>query len=199
MSDERVVLRVEDPETHAYSLLGALVVPRPIAWVSTLSADGVGNLAPHSFFTVVSTAPPMVAFTSVGAKDTLANIEATREFVVNLASEPLVEQVNRSSAPYSPERDEAAELAIPMEPSATVAPYRVIASPAAIECRLERVVPVGNSFLVIGEVVAFSLRADALEDGYPAMERLQPLSRLGRNEWGRPPEVVRIDRPTTAD
>ncbi|GAB3866747.1 flavin reductase family protein [Nocardioides maradonensis] len=199
MSEERVVLRVGDPETRAYPLLGALVVPRPIAWVSTLSADGVGNLAPHSFFTVVSTAPPMVAFTSVGAKDTLANVEATRELVVNLASEPLLDEVNRSSAPYSPDRDEAAELEIAMEPSATVAPYRVAASPAAIECRLERVVPLGDSFLVIGEVLAFSLRPDVLEDGYPAMERLRPLSRLGRNEWGRPPEVMRIDRPTRVD
>ncbi|HJQ05194.1 MAG TPA: flavin reductase family protein [Nocardioides sp.] len=199
MSDERVVLRVDDPETRAYTLLGALVVPRPIAWVSTLSADGVGNLAPHSYFTVVSTTPPMVAFTSVGAKDTLANVEATREFVVNLATEPLVDQVNRSSAPYSPDRDEAAELAIAMEPSETVAPYRVTASPAAMECRLDRVVPLGNSFLVIGEVLAFSLRADALEDGYPVMDRLRPLSRLGRNEWGRPPEVMRIDRPTSVD
>ncbi|GAB2978236.1 flavin reductase family protein [Nocardioides montaniterrae] len=199
MSDsERIIRRVGDPQTHPYELLGALVVPRPIAWVSTVDADGVGNLAPHSFFTVVSTDPPMVAFTSVGAKDTLANVEATEEFVVNLASEPLLEQVNASSAPYGHEVDESAQLDITMSPSDSVSPPHVAASPAAIECRLHRTVPLGDSVLVIGEVVAFSLRADCLVDGYPEMSLLQPLSRLGRDEWGRPPEVFRLERPTTA-
>ena len=194
----RVILRADDPETPAYRLLGALVVPRPIAWVSTISADGVGNLAPHSFFTVVSTRPPMVAFTSVGAKDTLANVEATREFVVNLASAPLRDAVNHSSAPYSPDQDEAAQLDITMSRSALVAPLHVRDSPAAIECTLHRTVPLGDSTLVIGEVVAFNIRKDALVDGYPEIELLQPLSRLGRNEWGGPPVVFTLDRPTTA-
>jgi flavin reductase (DIM6/NTAB) family NADH-FMN oxidoreductase RutF len=197
-ASQRVILRADDPQTEAYRLLGALVVPRPIAWVSSVDADGVGNLAPHSFFTVVSTRPPMIAFTSVGAKDTLANVQATGEFVVNLASAPLLEQVNSSSAPFPAEQDEAAALEIAMEPSALVAPPRVAASPAALECRLHRAIPLGDSVLVIGEVVAFSIREDALVDGYPEMERLQPLSRLGRDEWGRPPEVFRLQRPTSA-
>jgi flavin reductase (DIM6/NTAB) family NADH-FMN oxidoreductase RutF len=197
-ASQRVILRADDPQTEAYRLLGALVVPRPIAWVSSVDADGVGNLAPHSFFTVVSTRPPMIAFTSVGAKDTLANVQATGEFVVNLASAPLLEQVNSSSAPFPAEQDEAAALEIAMEPSALVAAPRVAASPAALECRLHRAIPLGDSVLVIGEVVAFSIREDALVDGYPEMERLQPLSRLGRDEWGRPPEVFRLQRPTSA-
>lgn len=194
----RVVLRTDDPQTPAYQLLGALVVPRPIAWVSTIDADGIGNLAPHSFFTVVSTRPPMVAFTSVGAKDTLANVEATREFVVNLASASLRDAVNHSSAPYDPDQDEAVQLDITMERSALVSPRHVRDSPAAIECTLHRTVPLGDSTLVIGEVVAFNIRQDVLVDGYPEIELLQPLSRLGRNEWGAPPVVFRLDRPTKA-
>lgn len=197
-ASQRVVLRTDDPDTQSYPLLGALVVPRPIAWVSSVDADRVGNLAPHSFFTVVSTRPPMVSFTSVGAKDTLANVEATGEFVVNLASAPLLDQVNRSSAPYPSGQDEAAALAIEMEPSELVAPLRVAASPAAIECRLHRTIPLGDSVVVVGEVVAFCIRPEAMVDGHPAMEHLQPLSRLGRDEWGRPPEVFRLTRPTTA-
>lgn len=197
-SPARRILRTDAAGTAPYPLLTALVVPRPIAWVSSVSADGVGNLAPHSFFTVVSANPPMVSFTSVGAKGTLANVEATGEFVVNLASEPLLAQVNRSSAPYPPHRDEADEIDITMEPSAVVSPPHVAASPAALECRLERTLPLGDSTLVIGEVVAFSIREDCLVDGKPASELLRPLSRLGGDEWGRPPEVFELARPTSA-
>lgn len=103
-----------------YQLLTASVVPRPIAWVSTLSADGVGNLAPYSFFTVASSAPPIVQFTSVGRKDSLRNIEATGEFVINLATATLADVVNKSSAFYDAEADEFLELNIRSEPSERV-------------------------------------------------------------------------------
>lgn len=88
----------DHPPADVYRLLTAVVVPRPIAWVSTRSADGVDNLAPHSFFTVACAQPPIVQFTSVGVKDTLRNVRATREFVVHLASEPLIDQVNLTGA-----------------------------------------------------------------------------------------------------
>ena len=117
-------------------MLTSLVVPRPIAWVSTVDADGRGNLAPHSFFTVASGRPPVVLFSSLGRKDTVRNIEATGEFVVNFSSESLLEQVNDSSAPFEHGDDEAEQLGIETEPSETVAPPRVAASPASIECRL---------------------------------------------------------------
>ncbi|MCL2541194.1 MAG: flavin reductase family protein [Nocardioidaceae bacterium] len=193
----RVVLRTDDLTTASYPLLTSLVVPRPIAWVSSVSADGIGNLAPHSFFTVVSTRPPMVAFTSVGSKDTLANVEATGEFVVNLASAPLLDQVNLSSAPYDEDTDEAVALDIAMAPSALVLPPRVAASPAAIECRLHQTLPLGDSVVVIGEVVAFSVDETAMVDGHPDMSHLQPLSRLGGDEWGHPPAVFHLTRPTS--
>ncbi len=179
-----------------YQLLTATVVPRPIAWVSTLSADGIGNLAPHSFFTVASAAPPVVQFTSVGRKDSLRNIEATGEFVINVATASLFDLINDSSAPYAPGADEFLELGIRSEPSERVRPRRVADSPVAIECTLRQVIEVGDSFVVMGDVVAVAVRPDALaDDGLPEFAALAPLSRLGRSEWGLPPEVVVKERP----
>ncbi|GAB3246485.1 flavin reductase family protein [Alteromonas gracilis] len=179
----------------SYPLLTALVVPRPIAWVSTLDADGVGNLAPHSFFSVASTKPPAVMFTSVGRKDTLRNIEATGEFVVNLASAPHLSAINGSSASVDPDVDEADLVGVAMEPSETVAPPRVTDSPAALECRLDRIVEVGDCFVVIGEVTSVSVREEVLDGDHPRFGDLMPLSRLGKEEWGLPPEVVEVPRP----
>jgi flavin reductase (DIM6/NTAB) family NADH-FMN oxidoreductase RutF len=179
-----------------YALLTASVVPRPIAWVSTRAADGTANLAPYSFFTVASVSPAVVQFTSVTRKDSLRNIEETGEFVVNLASAPLIERVNASSAVFPPDVDEFAAVGLTAEPSATVAPPRVAESPVAIECGLYRVVEVGNSFVVMGEVRAVAVRPDCLaEDGLPAFAAIAPLSRLGRTEWGLPPEVRELPRP----
>ncbi|WP_430335727.1 flavin reductase family protein [Rhodococcus sp. ACT016] len=181
---------------HFYKVLTASVVPRPIAWVSTLSGDGVPNLAPYSFFTVASASPPVVQFTSVTRKDSLRNIEATREFVVNLATEPMVEKVNASSAPYEPGTDEFAVLGIASEPSERIRPSRVADSPLAIECRLRQVIEVGESFVVMGDVLAVAVRPEAIaDDGLPAFAALAPLSRLGRDEWGMTPPVRRLPRP----
>lgn len=191
----RQVFDPDDPGTRSYDLLTSIVVPRPIAWISTTSADGVNNLAPHSFFTVACHAPPMVSFTSVGHKDTLRNVLATGEFVVNVAGEGHQEQVNASSAPYDPEVDEAAALGITLEPSETVTPPRVADAPASLECRLHTTVPVGDSVIVIGAVVAITVVESALQDGRPTIDALRPLSRLGRDEWGLPPEVIRLTRP----
>ncbi len=179
----------------AYRLLTALVVPRPIAWVSTVSRDGVGNLAPHSFFTVACARPPIIQFTSVGTKDTLRNVLATGEFVVSFATLPMLGQINASSAAVAPGVDEAVVLGVTMEPSDRVSPTRVADSPASLECTLHSTVELGDSTIVLGDVVAITVRSDVLEDGHPAMCHLQPLSRLGRNEWGLPPEVVAVDRP----
>ena len=191
----RTVFDAADPDVNVYRLLTALVVPRPIAWVSTLDADGRGNLAPHSFFTVASGRPPVILFSSLGRKDTVRNIEATGEFVVNLASEDQLDVVNASSARFEHGDDEADRLGIATEPSGTVAPARVVGSPASIECRLDRIVEVGTAYVVFGAVSAITVRPDVLVQGHPAMEHLRPVSRLGRDEWGRPPEVFRLTRP----
>lgn len=185
-------------------LAKALVVPRPIAWVSTRSAGrvggaGVDNLAPHSYFTLVSSRPLMVGFTSSGRKDTLANIEATEEFVVNVAPEPLFEQINDTSAPFPPEVSEFDAVGLAREPSRTVRPPRVAAAPAALECTLHSVVPLGDSFFVVGEVQHIAISdavAEPVDGGvHPGIEEMNPLSRLGRDEWGVLGEVRSIGRP----
>ncbi|MFC4605083.1 flavin reductase family protein [Rhodococcus kronopolitis] len=184
------------PADRMYRLLTASVLPRPIAWVSTRSAAGVTNLAPYSFFTVSSTAPPVVQFTSVTRKDSLRNIEETGEFVVNLATAALIDRINASSATFAADLSEFDEVGVTAEPSATVTPPRVAQSPIAIECGLHRVVEVGNSFVVMGAVRAISVRTDALAaDGLPDFAALAPVSRLGRAEWGLPPEVRVLPRP----
>lgn len=185
-------------ETTYYKLLTSTVVPRPIAWVSTISADGVPNLAPYSFFTVASSVPPVVQFTSIGRKDSLRNIEATGEFVINLATEALFEEVNATSANYESSISEFSAVGLAEEPSETVRPPRVAQSPVSIEATLNRVVEVGNAFVVMGDVTMITVRDGHLaDDGLPAFDALAPLSRLGRNEWGLPPAVRTIDRPTT--
>lgn len=192
----RTVFDTSDPATNAYDLLTSIVVPRPIAWITSVGADGVGNLAPHSFFNVACQRPPMVSFSSVGRKDTLRNILGTEYFVVNLAPEGMEDAANASSAPFGPDVDEAEAVGVALEPSEVVPVPRVADSPASIECRLHSSLKLGNSHLVIGEVKAITVRTDALEDGRPTMDALRPLSRLGRDEWGRSPEVFHLTRPT---
>lgn len=189
------MFRTGDDGVNPYALLTALVVPRPIAWVATVGADGVGNLAPHSFFTVASHRPPIIAFTSIGVKDTLRNIQATREFTVSLVSEDLMAAANETSASFGPEIDEAEHVGLVTTASSFVAPPAVAASPAALECRLHSTVGFGGSTMVFGEVVAFTIDDDVLDGAHPEFARLRPMSRLGRDEWGLPPEVTRQARP----
>jgi len=188
-----------DPEVNFYKLMTAVVVPRPIAWVTSLSGQGVVNLAPHSFFTVVCATPPIVMFSSVGKKDTLRNVRATKQFVVNLASAPLIHEVNNSSARFAADESEAASLAIAMEPSNHVAPPRVSASPVSIECTLHSTQELGDSTMVLGHVVAITVADRVLVDGHPEFALLEPLARLGKDEWALPGEVVAIRRPRTPD
>ncbi|MGW0020501.1 flavin reductase family protein [Rhodococcus sp. NPDC003382] len=179
-----------------YRLLTATIVPRPIAWVSTVSADGVANVAPYSFFTVASVAPPVVQFTSVGRKDSVRNIEETGEFVINIATVPLMEQVNETSAGFAHDVDEFAQVGLRAECSERVHPPRVAESPASIECTLHRIIEVGDCFVVMGDVVAVTVRPDVLaEDGAPNFSALAPASRLGRTEWGLTPQIRTLERP----
>ena len=178
-----------------YRLLNSVVIPRPIAWVSSRSADGVDNLAPHSFFTVACTDPPIVQFTSVGRKDSLANVEATREFVVNFTPEPLFEAANATSVNAPPNVSEFDHVGVAREPSLRVAPPRVRDAPVAIECVLHDTLPLGDCTVVLGRVVHMAIAEQAIRDGRPAAELLRPLARLGGRQWTTLGEVLEIDRP----
>jgi len=188
-----------------YKLMTSVIVPRPIAWVSTRSADGVNNLAPHSFFTVSCVDPPMIQFTSVGKKDSLRNATETREFVVCLAPEPLFEQVNATGTNFPAGVSEFSEVGLTEEPSALVAPPRVAESPVALECRLHLALELGDCTVVIGRVVHAAITTDVFdgepmtkdEAGHlilPEIDRLKPLARLGKNEWSTIGEMLDITR-----
>jgi flavin reductase (DIM6/NTAB) family NADH-FMN oxidoreductase RutF len=192
-----------DPETvrrrEFYALLNSVVVPRPIAWVSSRSADGVLNLAPHSFFTVSCVTPPMVQFTSVGRKDSLNNVEATGEFVVNFAAEPLYEQVNASGTNFPPEVSEFEAIGVTTEPSRTIAVPRVAESPVAIECTLHTTLELGDCTLVIGRVRHLAIDEAVMDGDHPEVRRLRPLARLGKDEWSTLGEVREISRIRYSD
>jgi flavin reductase (DIM6/NTAB) family NADH-FMN oxidoreductase RutF len=177
-----------------YRVLNSVVVPRPIAWVASRSAEGVVNLAPHSFYTVACVSPPVVQFTSVGRKDTLDNVEATGEFTVSLTPEWLFEQVNATGTDFPHGVSEAEEVGVALEPSERVGVPRVAESPVAVECTLHSTVRLGDSTVVFGRVEMISVWASAVRDGRPRIEHLQPLARLGGNEWSTIGEVKQIAR-----
>ncbi|MCH8611789.1 flavin reductase family protein [Arsenicicoccus dermatophilus] len=183
------------PPAAMYRLLTSVVVPRPIAWVTTRSAAGVDNLAPHSFYTVSCVRPPMVQFTSVGVKDTLRNVQQTGEFVIHLLGERHVEVGNATGTDYPPEVSELDALGLTREPAATVSVPRLAESPVAIECRLHQELTLGDSTVVIGAVTHVAVDAAVLDRTDPEapharIRDLAPVARLGRDEWSTIGEVT---------
>ena len=185
---------------NPYLLLTSLVVPRPIAWVSTVSPDGVLNLAPHSYFNAISSEPLIVHFTSTGVKDTLRNVRATGEFVVNIVTEDLVEKANYTSANFPAEEDEFAWAGLETVPSTRVGPPRVAASPAAFACRVRAITSMGNGNMVFGDVLAIHVDEAVMRDGRVAPELLKPVGRLGGAGYTAAAKgIFELDRPTWDD
>lgn len=182
-----------------YQLLTAVIVPRPIAWVSTTSIEGVDNLAPHSFYTVASVDPPIVQFTSVGEKDSLRNIQAQGEFVVNLTPASLFEQVNATGTDFPAATSEFDAVGLSRESSTMVSPPRVKDSPVALECQLHSILALGNCTLVFGRVVYAVVSTSVLYGDHPQIDLLEPLSRLGRNEWGTLGSIQELRRIRAKD
>lgn len=150
----------------------AIVGPRPIGWISSLSGAGIRNLAPYSFFNAFNYVPPIVGFASIGAKDTLRNVQETGEFVWNLATRPLAEAMNASCAAVGPEVDEFALAGLTPAPSRLVASPRVAESPVAFECKVTQIIQLQQAsgetvptWLVLGEVVGVHIAAASLKDG----------------------------------
>ncbi|MDN3919672.1 flavin reductase family protein [Roseateles violae] len=164
----------------------AIVGPRPIGWIATRGADGVLNLAPYSFFNAFNYTPPLIGFASIGRKDTVRNIEATGEFVWNLATRGLAESMNASCAAVPPEVDEFALAGLATAPSRLVGVPRVAASPVAFECRLSQIIrlqsaagePV-DTWLTLGEVVGVHIAPALLVDGIYDTAAAQPILRGG--------------------
>jgi flavin reductase (DIM6/NTAB) family NADH-FMN oxidoreductase RutF len=189
-----------------YNPLTALVVPRPIGWITTISREGVINLAPYSFFNIVSSVPPFVMFASKPRKDSQRNAEETGEFVANMATFELREAVNATSAEFNASVSEPQRLGLEMSPSHQVRPPRVARSPVALECRYAKSVDlVGSngqhspSSIVIGEVVGIYISDDAIVDGRVDVTRMRPLARLGYMDYCVVDRLFAIARPTAPD
>jgi flavin reductase (DIM6/NTAB) family NADH-FMN oxidoreductase RutF len=189
----------ELPGREPYFLLTSLVVPRPIAWVSTLAEDGTENLAPHSYFNAISSKPLIVHFTSTGVKDSLRNARATGEFVVNVVSRDLLEPMNVTSADAPPDVSEFDLAGLERAPSQTVEPPRVARAKAAFECRVIDVVSLGNGNMVFGEVQSIYVDDEVWRDGRVDPTLLDPVGRLSGSAYATLGEVVKIPRPTYAE
>jgi flavin reductase (DIM6/NTAB) family NADH-FMN oxidoreductase RutF len=169
-----------------YKLLIGSVVPRPIAWTSTVSTGGVRNLAPFSFFTVASRQPPMLCISvgprvdsNIPTKDTLDNVEETGEFVVNIVSLSLSNTMFESSKSHPPEADEFEKAGLTPAPCEVVGAPRVEEAGVSMECLLDRVLPLGSDHLVIGRMVRFHVRDELYgENGRIDVAGLDPLGRL---------------------
>jgi flavin reductase (DIM6/NTAB) family NADH-FMN oxidoreductase RutF len=186
-----------------------IIVPRPIALVSTVDAEGNANLAPFSFFAGVGSAPPTVLFCPalrpVGAgnsgerKDTLRNVEQTREFVINVVSESIAPEANLTAAEVGPEVDEFQLSGLTPLPSEVVKAPRVAESPAQMECRLMQVIYTGDQpasgVVVLGEVVRFHVREDLFEDFRIDPAALDAVGRMAGNTWVRTRDRIDFVRP----
>jgi flavin reductase (DIM6/NTAB) family NADH-FMN oxidoreductase RutF len=198
-----------------YLLLRDSVLPRPIAWVSTVDAAGRSNLAPYSFFNVCSADPPVLGF-SVGArgrdpasgqwlpKDTLANVRDTREMVVNIVPEALIDEMVRTSAGLQPGDSEFAFAGLSPAPSTAVRAPRVLGAPVAFECRLYGILEIGSSWWVMGEVVHVHVDERVYVGRHKGMnhrvdltqlESLRPVGRLGRAQYVRLRQIETLLRP----
>jgi flavin reductase (DIM6/NTAB) family NADH-FMN oxidoreductase RutF len=196
-----------DPKTlkpeSTYKLLIGCVVPRPIAWVSTVGADGVNNLAPFSFFMGVCGDPPTIAFSSgpraKDHKDTVRNAEHTGDFVVNIVDDDRAEAMNLTSGEYPPGVDEFALTGLTAGPGIKVRAPRVVEAPVSLECRVARVVPVGNGphSLVLGEIVYFHVRDDVYDaaTGRIDITRLKPIGRLAGHQYSYIHDIFEMKRP----
>ena len=188
-------------------LMNGVVVPRPIAWVSTIDVDGNRNLAPHSYFNAVSCEPPIVQFTSthssqhdqLGYKDTLRNVRATGEFVVNVVSEELLDAMNATAIDSPPGVDEFRLAGLEAVASARIRPPRVARSKIALECRVHMLMPIGDATMIFGDVLLVHVRNDVWADGRVRYEELKAVGRLGGSNYAPFRGLLTLRRPRWED
>ncbi|MCE8517782.1 flavin reductase family protein [Ruegeria pomeroyi] len=196
--------RPQDGHGLPHNPFNAIITPRPIGWISTRAADGTNNLAPYSFFNGVAYEPPQVMFATTGSKpdqnntkDTVANIEATGVFCVNVVEFAMRDAMNATSATLPREVDEFAHAGLSPVECDTIACARVAGAPAALECKLTRIVtlPGVSNRVVFGEVTGIHLRDDCLKDGIFDITTYQPLARLGYRDYSVVRDLFSLARP----
>ncbi|MGB9987965.1 flavin reductase family protein [Salarchaeum japonicum] len=188
-----------DDVASMYRTLSGAVVPRPIAWVSSTNPDGVDNLAPYSFFNVVSVEPPTVMFspldTDERSKDTTRNVRETEEFVVNVVTGDTVEAMNETSATLQADQSEFEHAGVTRVDSETVKPPRVAESPVNFECSLYDTLRVGDSVLVIGEVEHVHVDDALAPDGELDVRELDAVGRLAGSFYSYTRDRFSLERP----
>lgn len=205
-------VKVKDLNAHQiYNILIGSILPRPIAWVSTIDRNGVPNLAPFSAFTFASSNPPVLCFSpafksrevdgkkTVVPKDTLKNIETTADFVINIVSLPVAEKMNVTSANFAPGVDEFVKAGLTAMPSVDVRAPRVGEAMVSYECRLRQIINFGShegaGNLVLGDVVGFHLADEVYENGHVNLQKLQPIGRLAGSSYCKVEAIFDMTRP----
>ena len=199
-----------DPRTEkhglAHSPFTALVVPRPIGWISTIGPGGIVNLAPYSFFNLVSSTPPVVMFSSADRKDSQRNVEEAGEFVCSIATFELKDVMNASSAAFGPGVSEPERVGLEMTASRQVKPPRVAQSPIALECKYMKTVELigadgrrNRSSVVFGEVIGIYIDDRVIVDGMLDITRIRPIARLGYFDYAVVEEIFVMPRPAVPE
>ncbi|MDQ2093233.1 flavin reductase family protein [Rhodalgimonas zhirmunskyi] len=196
--------RPEDGHGLPHNPFNALIVPRPIGWISTRGKDGVDNLAPYSFFNGCAYVPPQVMFATTGTKadrdgtkDSLANIRETGEFCVNIVARAMTDAMNASSATLPAERSEFDHAGLKRAPCETIDCARVEGAPAALECRLTQIVKLEGdaNYVCFGTVTGVYIDDTVMKDGMVDVTKFIPLSRLGYRDYSEVREVFSLSRP----
>jgi flavin reductase (DIM6/NTAB) family NADH-FMN oxidoreductase RutF len=187
-----------------YDPIKAIVAPRPIGWISSISAKGEVNLAPYSFFNGVNSRPPLVMFASEGRKDSVRNIEETGEFVCNLVTWDLREAMNETAAPMPHGQNEMERARLASAPSVLVKPPRVAATPCALECKLVRIIQMEthrheplDTHMVLGEVVGVHIEDRFIVGGILDTAALKPVARCGYDQYAVVESLFSMARPET--
>ncbi|MCE8522481.1 flavin reductase family protein [Ruegeria pomeroyi] len=196
--------RPEDGHGLPHNPFNAIITPRPIGWISTRAADGTNNLAPYSFFNGAAYVPPQVMFSTTGSKpdqdntkDTVANIEATGVFCVNIVEYAMRDAMNATSESLPRDVDEFAHAGLTPVECETIACARIAGAPAALECKLTQIVtlPGESNRVVFGEVTGIHMRDDCLKDGIFDVTTYQPLARLGYRDYTVVRDLFTLARP----
>ena len=182
-----------------YKLVTGSIVPRPIAFVSTISSEGVPNLAPFSFFNAVSGDPPIIMFAisyrNGQKKDTLINIENHPQFVLNIVTEDLLQPMHNASADYFPHISEFDEVKLTIVPAKKIKGIAVNESPIHLECELENIVPIGRNQVVFGRIVYFNIKDELVSADYKIdQQKLKAVGRIGGPQYAYLREIVKLDK-----
>jgi flavin reductase (DIM6/NTAB) family NADH-FMN oxidoreductase RutF len=178
-----------------YFLMNALVIPRPIGWISTISAAGVRNLAPYSHFNLMGSNPFYAAFASTGVKDSLTNLREVPQFVANIVSMSLLERMNFSSCDFPPEEEEFGWAGLTPVPSAKVRPPRVGEAKAHLECEVQHIHTDGNANIVLARILHAHVDRSVWRDGRVDPVLLDPACRLAGSGYARLGELINVQRP----